>query len=544
MAQIKSNEVKFGVKTNPRLPTSRFGTQTTTPQMRGTVDIMGATRGARDATPFIQSMIPGPQSRVPSAAAQFMPSYGALGLSAGLGNNVPQPSSLNSRSTTASSPATTVNNTQPPAQQAPAPTSRGSNIGSQLENIRNQAMGIQDMLNQRNQAATQPTPANQPGVTFPGILSSLLGASTPTKEQERTRKEMERIANENRSIAENAARLSEQYGSEIARVGQLGAGAVAGNLSTGTNVVGSGNAAIASQSASQRMNALAQAQEAALKGTAQQLTAQEQTAQAFQPSLAAALTQQQQQITGLGNAAGLAAPMQIPYSAGGFDPITGQQIAGGFGGWAGYTTAEQVQNLISQYPDSGVQYDPNLTPQQNLQNVQSAISGSPSYQRGTFGAAGASSYIGGQQLGAAGQLTQQVAQLATIGNAADTNFNLMLDILDRGGINDLNQPILNQLQQGISRGLTSDADLVAFRSALQTVRSQYASILGGGQPTDATQMMAAEKIPDTVSAAALQEVERTMKAMINNTVASYNQQISAYSGGGGMGGGNPFAEQW
>jgi hypothetical protein len=129
-----------------------------------------------------------------------------------------------------------------------------------------------------------------------------------------------------------------------------------------------------------------------------------------------------------------------------------------------------------------------------------------------------------------------------MGTAADTNFNLMLDILKRGGINDMNQPILNQLQQGLSRGLTSNQDVVAFRSGLQTVRSQYASILGGGTPTDATQAMAAEKIPDTVSLGALQEVERTMKTMVNNTVASYNQQISAYSNQGG--GGNSFAEQW
>jgi hypothetical protein len=52
--------------------------------------------------------------------------------------------------------------------------------------------------------------------------------------------------------------------------------------------------------------------------------------------------------------------------------------------------------------------------------------------------------------------------------------------------------------------------------------------------------MAAEKIPDTVSLGALQEVERTMKTMVNNTVASYNQQIGAYSNQGGNGGGGLF----
>lgn len=56
---------------------------------------------------------------------------------------------------------------------------------------------------------------------------------------------MEKIAAGNRAIGDEARRMSEMYGKEIARVGDLGAGAVAGNLSTGTNVVGSGNAAIA-----------------------------------------------------------------------------------------------------------------------------------------------------------------------------------------------------------------------------------------------------------------------------------------------------------
>lgn len=426
----------------------------------------------------------------------------------------------------------------------PQYSSSGAGIQGQIDGIRNGIAGAQSLLDQRKAAETAPSlgrknVASDGTTSFRGILDSILGASKVTKEQERTRKEMERIAAGNKAIGDEAKRVSDMYGQEIARVGTLGAGAVAGNLSTGSNVVGSGNAAIASQSASQRMNALGTAQAAALKGTEQQLTAQEQQANAFNPSLQASLTQQQQQLSGLGTAGGLAQPVQVPYSNQFIDPMSGQSAGGaGLGGYAGYNAAQQAIALAGEYPDAGVQYDANLSPEQNLQRIQQAIQGSATYQRGAFGAAGANSYIGGQQLSAAGTLTQQVSQLQTQGNAADANFNLMLDILKRGGINDLNQPVLNQLQQGLSRGLTSDADLIAFRSALQTVRSQYAAILGGGTPTDATQAMAAEKIPDTVSAGALQEVERTMKSLVSNTVASYNQQIGSYSNqGGGSGGG-------
>jgi hypothetical protein len=412
-----------------------------------------------------------------------------------------------------------------------------NSIASQAQNIQS---GIDNLRNQQNATATTParTLKTSKDTTFRGILDSLLGASDPTREQERTRQEMERIAAGNKSIMDNARATSEKYGQEIARVGQLGAGAVAGNLSTGTNVVGSGNAAIASQSASQRMQALGQGLEAELKGSAQQLTGQEQMAQAMRPSLEAALTQQQQQLSGLGNAAGLAAPMNIPYSAGGFDPLTGQQIAGGLGGYAGYNAAQQAFDLTGQYPDAGVQFDPNLSPQENLQRIQQAISGgSPTYQRGTFGAAGADSFMGAQQLGAAGTITGQVAQLQAKGEAAKANFQNLLGIMQRGQVNNLDQPILNQLQNSVRRGLTSDADVVAFEAMRNSLVAAYADVLSGGNPTNEYLNIAESKLPKDVSLKTMTSLEKEISSYYQNLVAGMNQAISQYSNQGGTGGG-------
>jgi len=467
----------------------------------------------------------------PKNSGLAFPSMGALGVA-------PKSTSPMPRTGTSTTPIS--------SPQVSTSTPQYSSVGTGLDTIKNQAGVIQGGINSlRQQEGTTTGAINKqsaPNNSFRGILDSLLGASGPTKEQERARKEMEKISKGNKAIADEAKRTSDMYGKEIARVGTLGAGAVAGNLSTGSNVVGSGNANLASQAASSRIQALGTAQKAALEGTGQQLTGQEQAAQAFRPSLEATLTQQQQQLSGLSSAGGLAQPVQVPYSNQFIDPMTGQSAGGaGLGGYAGFNAAQTAVELAGQYPDAGVQYDPNQTPEQNLQRIQRAIQSSPAYQRGTFGTAGAGSYIGAQQLGAAGGLTQEVAKLQTMGNAADANFNLMLDVVKRGGINDFNQPILNQIAQNVNRGLTSNEDVVAFRAALQTVRSQYAAILGGGTPTDATQAMAAEKIPDTVSLGALQEVERTMKSLVNNTVASYNQQIGSYSN---QGGGGSFAEQW
>jgi len=128
--------------------------------------------------------------------------------------------------------------------------------------------------------------------SFGGTVRGLIDRSKTSNEQKRLLAKLEQEAQANKAIGEQARSLSEDYGKQIAEVGRLGAGAVAGNLSTGSNLVGSGNAAIASQSASQRMQALGQAQTAALQGTGQQLSATSQLTNALTSGLGAQQAQQ------------------------------------------------------------------------------------------------------------------------------------------------------------------------------------------------------------------------------------------------------------
>jgi hypothetical protein len=383
-------------------------------------------------------------------------------------------------------------------------------------------------------------------LNYNNLLKQLQGVSKPNKTQTSLIDRMQSIGSENQRIAEGARALSEQYGNEIARVGQLGAGAVAGNLSTGTNVVGSGNAAIASQSASQRMDALSAAQQAALAGTQQQLTAQEQMANAYNNALMGANTQQSQNIVGLSNTANYAQPVQVSPGNTLFTPYSGQAVAGGLGGYVNYNTAEQVMGLISQYPDAGYRYNENLSPQQNLQLAQQAIQQSPTYQRSTFGAPGASSYLGGAQLQTAGTLTGEASQIQAQARAAESNFELLLNIAKQGGVNDTTVPILNTIQRNVQRGAVSSEAVTTFNSVIQSVRSQYAAILGGGTPTDASRAEAASQIPNDISISALQSIMEALNQEANNRVASYQQQINLLqqqSGGsfsGGTGGGGLF----
>lgn len=195
---------------------------------------------------------------------------------------------------------------------------------------------------QASTTATQPMQQKQ-GL-FPNVLSSLSKA-TPSANQSRSRSDIRQASGGGVAIGDDARATAQKYGSEIARVGQLGAGAIAGNLSTGTDVVGRGNAAIASQSASQRMSALAQGLGAELQGTEQQLTGQSQLLSGLSTALGSADTQQAQAIQAMTSAAGLAQPSPAGYGQTVFDPTTGG-FSGGSQGMEPQAVAQQLANAV------------------------------------------------------------------------------------------------------------------------------------------------------------------------------------------------------
>lgn len=204
---------------------------------------------------------------------------------------------------------------------------------------------------------------------------------------------------------------------------------------------------------------------------------------------------------------------------------SGQTIAGGIGGYANFQTAEQVMGLIRQYPDAGYSYNPDLTPQQNLQNAQAALKLSPTYQKATFGQPGASNVLGGAQLTSAIDLTQKSSEIQAVANGAEANFKLLVDTAERGGVNDTNIPALNRLIQNVDRGIASAEAVTLFRATLESVRAQYASILGGGQATDQARQAASQQIPDDISLGALKSLETQLKYEAQNRVAGYQNQI-------------------
>lgn len=417
-------------------------------------------------------------------------------------------------------------------------------------------------LPEQTTTTTSPKPQlnikRSPKALFPSVLDSLRNKSDATREQERLQRLAEQNALENKGFGRAARDISKKYSTEIDRIGQLGAGAAAGNLSTGSNVVGSGNAAIASQSASARMQALADAQAAEMSGIDRSLSAQAQAQAGIGEALGSANTQQSQGITGLSALGGLAAPTQVPYSNQFIDPATGQSAGGaGLGGYAGYNAAESAIALARQYPDAGVQYDPNLTPEQNLQRMQQAIQGSPTYQSSTFGVPGVSNVQDATQIQTAQQGYNESYQTyqnieANLTNAHRLAENLQT-VMSAGGINPVEARYINSKIKDLRRQFSSEQQQ-SFDTALKEVQAAYSNILstgGGVIPTEATSAANTILNPNATLGevnAAIQQLELAANVRVQSQgdrVMNYYNQLNQVGGGGAGGGGsNSFAEQW
>lgn len=344
----------------------------------------------------------------------------------------------------------------------------------------------------------KPSQIQTPPNSYSGLISRTAGAGTANSTQTGLLKRLMDTASGNQKIGEDARAIADKYSAEIDRVGGLGAGAVAGNLSTGTNVVGSGNAAIASQSASQRMQALKDAENAALYGTGQQLTGQSQQATALNSALSGANTQQSQQISALGTAANLAQPIQLPYSNQFVNPQTGETI-GGTGG----NLQTAVQN-VTQKLQSG---------QMSYEDAKAALSG---YGQGGLDALN-------QSLPQGFSIPQSnflAGQQGTIGPAmqyADTALQNVKNIMGQlPDIQNTNIPILNMITRGASSlsGVGSEQTR-ALTGAIQSLKNAYAALLAsskGGTPTDYSSQVNAE-VPDNPTLNDIAAVERNMQVL-------------------------------
>lgn len=445
------------------------------------------------------------------------------------------------QTTSQSTPQTTTPIAQSGAQAAPSQPIKGlltpTQLSSQLSSAKQALMGLQDHLNAMNTSTAPQNTSNassntvhvsqgtrdNPSSGFPSYVAQTAQASNPNQTQTGLISNLQNTAQGNQEYAQRAQEIANQYAPQIQKIGFLGAGAQAGDLSTGSNVVGSGNAAIASQSASQRAQALIDAENAALAGNAQGLTAQQQQANALNQALGGANTQQAQQIGGLGTAAGFAQPSTAAYGQTVFNPLTGQYQGGG----GNLDPQAQSQNLAQQVLNGSITYDQAISSLGYAGNIGTTLlnnaitaSGGNPLQLQAQGAAQQ------QNIGtAATQTAGQGAQLQKAGAyALQTLQDLQNTYNQLGGVQKTGVPLLNQISNVASRELGLGAQgTQQYNTSLQEARAAVSNALSaaGNTPTfsDAT---ASALLPDNASPQQIAGAVAQIQTLMQQKIGTYN----------------------
>lgn len=376
-----------------------------------------------------------------------------------------------------------------------------------------------------------PTPT---GTSFGGLVGNIATASNPSGSQTGLLKELTQVGRNNDALANQAASIGNLYGGKIAEVGRLGAGAQAGDLSTGTNVVGSGNAAIASQSASQRMSALAADEQQALGAVDRQITANGQQANALNAALGGANTQQAQTISGLNSAASLSQPQVTSFGQTSFNPVSGQFDGGG-------SLPPEVMQQYAQMAATG-QYNaiPSFITSNPVLNAQlnaGAQAINPNYT--PIGAAGASQVLSG------------IPQLTSANTAAEGIKNTIQSYLQQNPtLNATDLAAGNLLQQWIQGKQMTDPKYQTLFNYLNEYTNTLAPILGvGGDPTNLKTQIAQGFINAAASGASISQVLNSMSSLATNKIQDLQSgalgqgtNVPAPSSGSNFSTG--FAETW
>jgi len=227
-------------------------------------------------------------------------------------------------------------------------------------------------------------------------------------------------------------------------------------------------------------------------------------------------TQQSLQQSGLGTAAGLMQPQQVSYSNQFLDPTTGLPINPQAGQDMQSAIALQVQKLRSGATDPA-------TAREALSAYGQAGINALEQQLG----AGFNPNVASANQGSASELTTLKNNLQSTFNGVEANYELLLNTVKQGGINDQNIPVINAIQNKLGRGLASDPAVINFRNTLAAVRAGYAQILGGGTTTVDSQNRAQEAIPDDISLAALESLGQQLQSESINRIQGINQQINS-----------------
>lgn len=382
-----------------------------------------------------------------------------------------------------------------------------------------------------------------PGATtFPGILGALStasqnGSGTATV----AGNGLLQAPQQNQVLGDKAAQIGDQYGKQIANVGERGAQFEGGQLTTGTSPVASGNAAITAQTTAASQQALASGEAAALQGNAQQLTAQNQAQSGLSNAGSIGNTAQANEQSGLNAAGQLAQPSPAAYGQTSYDPVTGQYTGGG--GLPPDVMAQYAQMAANgQYSaiPSSITGNAVLSAQLN----QAATALNPNYNPINSAAQGAAGAANIQTAGTAGTSTaaqgysgaaQNYTSYTGANTAAEAQAKQVQGVLASTGLNqgvpDYNKAI-NSLSGRL--GATNVAQLSTALTELQNMYSQILSV-GGTTPTGSEAQALSVLNPNSSAAQINASIQQLQQASYNRGTGLYSQ-LQTYSKNLGQGG--------
>lgn len=241
-------------------------------------------------------------------------------------------------------------------------------------------------------------------------------------------------------------------------------------------------------------------------------------------------------------------------------------------GMAGQNAIGQYNALQQSYPGANIpEYNNALTPEQNQQVASYIVANSPAYrsqfqQQYSTAAGGTGIYnkldTGGLQTNAdgtislvsdaakalgAGQsasvqgLVDTYNKLAPAYKAANDDFSYITKFMQSAGLNQSNVPAINQVTNAVNSKLLDPGAVATFKSAIASLRSNYANLLAARTGSVAgVNDEANALIPDNLTVSQLQQVQGALNANGQNILSATQQQIqqglSSLNGSANFGG--------
>lgn len=128
---------------------------------------------------------------------------------------------------------------------------------------------------------------------------------------------------------------------------------------------------------------------------------------------------------------------------------------------------------------------------------------------------------------AASSLIDQKANTERAISAAESNFPLLLDVVNRAGVNDYGAPLLNQLQRAFNNKLIGSGDMASFNALTASLQTEYSQILSrGGTVTDKTRGEAEQIVNGSIGYSALKDLYTTLQKESKNVIDSYDNEVN------------------